>query len=52
METVTVSVELLEELIAQNLKEQEAMKSLGFEAMANYYEGKAKAYSFILEAKN
>lgn len=48
METVTVSVSLLENLIAVNLADQARYQALGLERMAQWHEGRAMAYKFLL----
>jgi hypothetical protein len=49
---VTVSVSLLENLVRLNREDQERCEEIGFESMAQWHEGRASAYQFLLNEYN
>ena len=49
METVTVPVELLEQLVTLNTTQSKKVEEMGLSNLAEYYEGRASAYGWILE---
>jgi hypothetical protein len=49
---VTVSVSLLENLARLNREDQARCEEMGLEGMAQWHEGRAMAYEFILAEYN
>lgn len=49
---VTVSVSLLENLVRLNREDQERCQEMGLESMAQWHEGRAMAYQFLLNEYN
>ena len=49
---VTVSVSLLENLVRLNTEDQARCEEIGLESMAQWHEGRASAYQFLLNEYN
>jgi hypothetical protein len=49
---VTISVSLLENLARLNREDQARCEEIGLESMAQWHEGRAMAYEFILSEYN
>ena len=49
---VTVSVSLLENLVRLNREDQARCKEMGLDEMAQWHEGRAMAFEFILSEFN
>jgi hypothetical protein len=49
---VTVSVSLLENLVRLNREDQERCEEMGLDRMAQWHEGRAMAYQFLLNEYN
>jgi hypothetical protein len=49
---VTVSVSLLENLVRLNREDQERCEEIGLDGMAQWHEGRASAYQFLLNEYN